>query len=122
MDPERRRLLRVRERRRKKFIRYDSYKKKRLGESWRRPRGLHNKMRKQIAAKGSMVKCGYGSPVKVRGLHPSGFEEVLVFNPRDLENVREGQAVRIASNVGMKKRTLIEKKAEEMGLKVLNPT
>lgn len=120
------RLLKVRKRQKSKkpsFRRHDSHKKKRVGESWRRPRGLHNKLRKRIAAKGAIVQVGYGSPKEVRGLHPSGYEEVLVHRPKDLEDVNGAtQAIRIGSNVGMRKRLDVEEKAEELGIKVLNLT
>lgn len=116
-------MLRVRARQKSKkpeFNRHDSHKKKRLGTGWRRPRGLHNKLRQQVSAKGSLVKPGFGSPRAVRGLHPCGLREVLVGCIKDLENA-QGCAVRIASTVGMRKRMEIEAKAREMNLKVLNP-
>ena len=56
----------------------------------------------------------------MRGYHPCGLAEVLVNNVEELAAV-EGCAVRIASAVGMKKRLVIQAKATEMGLKVLNP-
>lgn len=124
MTSERERLMKVRARQKKRkpeFNRCDSHKKKKLSPSWRRPRGLHNKLRQQIAAKGKLVKAGYGSPRGVRGYHPCGMKEVLVKNPDDLKNA-EGCAVRIAATVGMKKRDEIEAMAREMNLKVLNPT
>ena len=125
MDPETKRLLRVRERQKSKkpsFRRYDSHKKKKVSESWRRPRGLQNKLRRHVAAKGGWVKSGYGSPKTVRGLHPCGLEEVLVCNLKDVEGIDpELQAVRISGTVGAKKRIDIKEKAKELGLKVLNP-
>ncbi|HDD36328.1 MAG TPA: 50S ribosomal protein L32e [Archaeoglobus veneficus] len=124
------RLLRLRRRlkaRKPEFKRYCAHKKLRLRDkSWRRPRGLDNKLRIRYGGKKSgriVVNIGFGSPKAVRGLHPSGYEEVLVYNPADLDKINpERQAVRIASNVGMKKRLAIEDKAKELGLKVLNPT
>ncbi len=116
------RLINVRARQKSKkpeFNRHDSHKKKRLSTSWRKPRGLHNKMREQIAAKGKPVRPGFGSPKAVRGFHPSGFREMLVYNVQNLENA-SGFAVRISSTVGMKKRLAIQAKAAEMSLKVLN--
>lgn len=94
-------------------------KKKRLTTSWRKPRGLHNKLRQQVAAKGKLVRPGYGSPKAVRGYHPCGLPEVLVNNVAELEKAK-GFAVRIAAAVGKKKRLEIEAKASEAGLKVLN--
>lgn len=120
------RLLKVRKRQKSKkpsFRRHDSHKKKKLDENWRRPRGLHNKLRRRIAAKGAIVQVGYGSPKEVKGLHPSGYEEVLVHRPKDVEDVDvANQAIRIGSSVGTRKRLDIEKKAEELDIKVLNPT
>lgn len=117
------RLLRVRTRQKSKkpeFNFHDSHKKKRLGTSWRKPRGLHNKLRQQIAAKGKLVRPGFGSPRAVRGFHPCGLPEMLVNNLAELSRA-QGFAVRIASAVGRKKRLEIEAKAEQTGLKVLNP-
>jgi large subunit ribosomal protein L32e len=116
------RLMNVRARQKSKkpeFNRHDSHKKKRLSTSWRKPRGLHNKMREQVAAKGKPVRPGFGSPRAIRGYHPSGFRELLVNNVGDLEKA-EGYAVRIASAVGLKKRMEIQAKAAQMNLKVLN--
>lgn len=119
------RLLRLRRRQKAKkpeFRRYEAHKKLRLRDkSWRRPRGRHSKLRKRVAGR-KVVVVGYGSPKAVRYLHPSGYEEVLIYNPAQLETVdAEKHAVRIASTVGLKKRLLIEEKAKEMGLKILNP-
>ena len=117
------RLLRVRTRQKSKkpeFNFHDAHKKKRLGTSWRKPRGLHNKLRQQIAAKGKLVRPGFGSPRAVRGFHPCGLPEMLVNNLAELSRA-QGFAVRIASAVGRKKRLEIEAKAEQTGLKVLNP-
>jgi large subunit ribosomal protein L32e len=117
------RLLRVRARQKAKkpeFNFHDSHKKKRLPTSWRKPRGLHNKLRQQIAAKGKLVRPGFGSPKAVKGFHPSGLPEMLVNNVAELQ-CATGHAVRIASAVGMKKRLEIQAKADELGLRVLNP-
>ena len=116
------RLLRVRTRQKLKkpeFNCHDSHKKRRLSTSWRKPRGLHNKLRQQIAAKGKLVRPGFGSPKAVRGYHPCGLPEVLVNNVAELEKA-QGFAVRIASAVGRRKRLDIEAKAAQAGLKVLN--
>ncbi len=125
LTEEIKRLLRVRRRqkaRKPEFGRYEAHKKLRLRDkSWRRPRGMDNKMRKRIAGK-TPVLVGFGTPRAVRGLHPSGFQEVLVRTISELSEVNpETQAVRIASAVGLKKRLAIEDKAKEMGIRILNP-
>jgi len=97
--------------------------KKRIADSWRRPSGQHNKQRRQLKAKGPLPTPGYGSPVAVRGFHPSGYEEVRVFNPADLAAVNpETQVVRIAGAVGRRKREAIALKALESGITILNLT
>ncbi len=125
IDEEMKRLLNVRKKQKSKkpeFKQTDSHKKKKLEDYWRKPDGIHNKTRYALKGKTPLVEAGYGSPAAVRGLHPSGFEEVLVRTPKDVEALKVGrQAARIARTVGSRKRAIIEKKAAELGLKILNP-
>jgi len=68
------------------------------------------------------VKIGWRSPKAVRGLHPSGKEEVMVWNVADLENIdSETQVARIGGSVGRRKRDSIKIKAEELNIRILNP-
>ncbi len=126
MDDESKRLFKVRKVLKAKkphFNRTDSHKYKRLDSNWRRPRGLQGKQRKHIKAKGALAQAGYGSPVAVKGLHPSGYADVLVRNVGDIDAIDATiEAIRIARTVGAKKKAVIEEKAAELGIKVLNPT
>ena len=114
------------ERRRRKnqqptFRRQEWFRYKRLGDSYRKPRGLQSKMRKNLKYRSPMARIGYGTNKEVRGLHPSGFEEVLVYNPKDLEGLDpKKQAARIGHQVGTRKRIAIEDKADELGIRILN--
>ena len=109
-------------RKKPKFIRQGWRNLKRLGEKWRAPKGINNKRRERKKQAGRIPAPGYGSPRSVKDFHPSGFEEFIVFNIKDLDKInRERQACRIASEVGKKKRIEIMKKAEELKIKVLNP-
>ncbi|ARS88546.1 50S ribosomal protein L32e [Natrarchaeobaculum aegyptiacum] len=122
-DEEERLLARRRTIGKPQFNRQDYHKKKRTPESWRRPRGGLSKQRRGIKGKGPKVQAGYRTPETVRGKHPSGFEEVYVENPDDLEGVDgDREAVRIASSVGARKRERIEELAEAEEIRVLNPT
>jgi len=125
LDPESQRLLKVRKKQKAKkpnFVQTDLHKKKRLKNTWRRPKGLHNKKRRHILGKGEMARVGYGSPVAVKGLHPSGFQDVLMSRVQELDELDPStQAVRIARTVGQRKRMDIVKKARSLGLKILNP-
>jgi len=106
------------------FKRQDHHKKKRVSpDSWRKLRGSNSKRRKNKKGKGAEVKIGYRKPAKARGLHPSGFDEVLVHRPEELDDVdSDRQAVRIGSSVGGRKRERIEERALDEGVRVLNPT
>jgi len=106
---------------RPRFIQMNSWYLARLSDGWKKPKTLDNKIRLQIKGYPAKVKIGYRGPKKVRGYHPSGFKEVLVHNPKELEKVDpKTEAIRIAKAVGRRKRAEILKKAEELGIKVLN--
>lgn len=124
LDPETKRLLAARKSNKAshpEFRRIDSHKKIKLDASWRRPRGHHSQLRRGKKSKGAKVKIGYGSPVLVAGYHPSGYQEVLVFNTNDVKSITKTQAIRIGGTVGKKKQLEIEKIAKEQNIKVLNP-
>jgi large subunit ribosomal protein L32e len=103
------------------FVRQESWRYKRVKSSWRRPRGEDSKMRKKMGGWPKSAEVGYRSPKKVRGLHPSGLEEVIVNSLKDLEKVNSKQAVRIGHTVGMKKRITIIERAKKNNLHILNP-
>jgi large subunit ribosomal protein L32e len=121
MTTETKRLIRVRTDKGARFKRDGYGKKRQLSDSWRKPRGQHNKQREQKKAKGALPKPGFGSPVAVRGMHPSGFFEVLVTSSKDLEGLDpKTQAVRLGATVGTRKRAILQEQAVTAGLKVLN--
>lgn len=96
---------------------------KRVKDTWRRPRGTHSKQRLNRKGKPAVPGDGRGSPTETRGLHPSGYREVMVHRPADLDDVdADEEAVRIASKVGGRKREAIETAAADRDIKVLNPT
>ncbi len=105
-----------------KFKRQESWRYKRIKENWRRPRGIDSKMRMRVKGWPPSPNIGYGTPNVVKGLHPSGYREVRVFNLEDLEKVDpKAEAVRIAHQVGYRKRVEITNRARELGIHVLNP-
>lgn len=124
-DPEFRRLFKVRKVQKSKkpsFHKQCHHKFKRLTSAWRRPRGLQSKQRRGYLGKGAIATVGYGSPVLTKGLHPSGYDEILIHNVDDLVLVDpEFEAVRIGGKVGAKKRAAIVEKCKEFNIKVLNP-
>jgi large subunit ribosomal protein L32e len=122
MADEKKRLIQVRSEKGARFKRDGAGKKKQLSESWRMPRGLHSKKRRQKKAKGPLPTPGYGSPVAIRGMHPSGYREVRVFSQKDLAGLDPAEsAIRIGAAVGNRKRREIQEHALSAGLKILNP-
>ena len=124
MSEEKQRLMKLRKRISKKrphFKRFESWRFVRIKDQWRKPRGIDNKMRTEEQGWPKSVKVGYRGPSAVRGLHPSGKEEVTVWNPVDVENVDvETQVARIGGSVGGRKREAMLEKAEKLGVRVLN--
>jgi large subunit ribosomal protein L32e len=122
---ERKRLMRLKKnisKKRPKFSKFESWRLVRLKDYWRRPTGIDNKMRQKRKGWPKSVKVGYGSPRAVRDLHPSGMEEVAVFNVGDLTIVDpETQVARIGGSVGTRKRSAMVAEAENLGIRVLNP-
>ncbi len=117
--PRRVRLMKLK---RPRFVRQESWRYVRLKPNWRKPRGKDSKMRLQVKGWPPLVKVGYRTPRLYRGLHPSGYKEVLVHRPADLQGLNpEFHAVRIAGSVGLRKRLIIVEEAKKLGLKVLNP-
>ncbi|MBR6871665.1 MAG: 50S ribosomal protein L32e [Candidatus Methanomethylophilaceae archaeon] len=107
--------------RRPAFKRQEWFRYSKLGEKWRKPKGIHSKMKRCLKRRPPMVDIGYRGPKSVRNLHPSGFEEVLIYNVEGLEGIDpKKQAVRIGGTVGTKKRMAIEDRADELGIRVLN--
>jgi large subunit ribosomal protein L32e len=107
--------------RRPKFVRQESWRYKKLRPSWRKPKGVDNKMRLQQSGVPALVKVGYRTPKVARSLHPSGKVEKLVHNPSELDGLDpKVHVVRVSSTVGDRKRALIEAKAARLNLRVLN--
>jgi len=103
------------------FVRPESWRYYRLKETWRRPRGLDHKIRRKIKGWPAAVSTGYRGPKIARGLHPSGYREIMVFNVEDLREVDpKTQAIRIAHTVGRRKRAEIIVEARRRKMRILN--
>lgn len=120
MDKKQLELRNKRKAKKPDFARQDSHKKARVSLSWRRPKGLHSKVRYGKKGYARAVAAGYGSPAGAKGLSREGLVPVAVCNMADLKKVEEGQAAVISHSIGQKKKAEILKKADELGIAVLN--
>ena len=108
----------------KKFLRRNSDRHSKLGrnrrkkQTWRKPKGRHNKMRDKRRGYPAIVKVGYkNSDVereKINGMVP-----VLVMNVKNLGKIKSNE-VGIIGNVGKKKKIEIVQKAKESKIKLHN--
>jgi large subunit ribosomal protein L32e len=124
LSPDLQQRLHIRKqikRRTPEFLREEWFRYKRVPKNWRRPDGITSKMRINKKYRPSKVRVGFRGPRETRGLHSSGFEEIMVFCLRDLETIDpKTQAARIGSTVGTRKRKELEKEAQEREIRILN--
>ena len=104
------------------FRRTEWFRYKRLSRSgWRAPHGMDSKQRRNYRYRSSLVRVGHGKVSAARGLHSSGFREIMVQNTTDLEIIDpETEAARVGRSVGGRKREQIYSRADELGIRVLN--
>lgn len=109
--------------RRPSFVRSEGNSKntRRTNDSWRKPKGRDNKLRRRVNGEG-VVSKGYSVPIGVRGLHACGLKDVVVSNVTDVKKIDvKTEAARISSTVGIKKKIIILAEAAKLKIKVLNP-
>ncbi|KAI7827812.1 ribosomal protein L32e [Kickxella alabastrina] len=107
----------------KSFVRVQSDRFMRVGESWRRPVGIDSRTRRRFKGTRPHPKIGYGSNRKTRFLLPDGFRKFTVKNSKDLESLmmlNRTYAAEISSTVGAKKRVVLIERAKQLNIKVVN--
>jgi large subunit ribosomal protein L32e len=102
------------------FLHDDYQKRKCIPLRWRKPHGLHSKVRHRFAGHTVMPDPGFGSPASVRGLHPSGLEPVVVHTLTEIAKLTKAQGAVLGSTVGIPRRVALLAKAKELGIRVLN--
>lgn len=108
----------------KKFTRfeYEDYPNK-LKPSWRRPRGIDCRVRRQYRGTKPMVKIGYGTNKKHRNVLPNGFKKLLIRNHADLEILLMNNRTycgELAHNLSAITRKKIVERASELNVKLTN--
>lgn len=108
---------------RPKFLRTDSnqYQFKR-DPKWRKPKGIHNKMRMNKKGHRKSPSVGYRNPPQLRALDPLGYHVVYVSSVNDFKKIKEAkkQGALISGKVGMKKKITLLQEAKKLSIKVLN--
>ncbi|MBI2574651.1 50S ribosomal protein L32e [Candidatus Woesearchaeota archaeon] len=103
------------------FLIQDYHKRKELPRKWRKPRGLHSKMRMRKKGHPKQAEIGYGSPKQTRHLDRKGMRRVPVSSAKNLDAIDKiAEAAVIRHGVGLKKRLEILKAAEQKGITVAN--
>ncbi|CAF1655885.1 unnamed protein product [Adineta ricciae] len=115
---------RILKKRTKKFIRHQSDRYVRLRPSWRKPRGIDNRVRRRFKGVYIMPSIGYGSDKRTRHMRPDGFRPFLVNNVKELEMLlmqNRKFAAEIAHSVSAPNRKKIIERAQQLAIKVTNP-
>jgi large subunit ribosomal protein L32e len=103
-----------------KFMRQDSYKKKRITLSWRKPRGWDSKQRRRMQRQ-AIVEPGYGSPAVLRGVHRSGLEIAKISQLKALQAVNpKTHGIVLSGKIGFKTRLVLITEAKKLGIRILN--
>ena len=113
-------LRNANKRRKPDFLRQCVGEKRKLGSKWRKPRGLHSKIRRKYRGHSVRVLVGYKSPAEVRGMTRNGLKPVLVVNLSQLSNLDKSNGIIIDSKVGSRKKIEIISHANKKGIAVLN--
>ncbi|MBI5797562.1 hypothetical protein HZA98_01510 [Candidatus Woesearchaeota archaeon] len=91
------------------FLRQDAHRNKSLEKKWRKPNGLHSKIRLKMRGRRVMPSPGYASPRLVRGLTREGLVPHMVNNLKDLAHFDPKTEIVVIAHVGAKKKVAILK-------------
>jgi large subunit ribosomal protein L32e len=104
------------------FHRQDYTHRPNLGTTgWKKPKGLHSKMRHKKAGHLGSVNVGWGSPAAVEGAHKSGLMPVLVSSVNDIASIdakKEGAI--IAAGVGDRAKVALVDALLKKNIRILN--
>jgi large subunit ribosomal protein L32e len=101
------------------FNRQETHRRNKLGTEWRKPKGVHSKLRLRRRGKGKMVSIGYRMPSEVRGLTSEGLRQVYVSNVDHLKYISKDE-VALIKKVSSKNRLKILQAAQKASIRILN--
>ena len=96
--------------RKPKFTRQEYPARKNLKLTWRKPKGIHSKMKDKKRGKKISPSVGWQSPKSVRGLSKEGLKPIQINNLNDLTKVTKDHIIVLSGSLGNKKRIEILKK------------
>jgi len=114
---------RVEKKRAKKFIRHQSDRYHKIKPSWRKPKGIDNRVRRRYKGQYKMPNIGYGTNKKTKHVCPDGFKKFVVHNVKELEvllMMNRTFSAEIAHAVSSKKRKAIVERAAQLAIRVTN--
>jgi large subunit ribosomal protein L32e len=115
--------LEIVKKRTKPFKRHQSDRYKTVKESWRKPKGIDNRVRRRFKGQLPMPKIGYGSCRATKHMLPSGHYKIVINNLKDLEMMTmfsRSHCAEVAHGVSARKRIDLAKRAKELSIKLTN--
>merc|ERR1712055_1018747 len=109
----------------KKFTWDQSDRYKKLSRNWRKPKGIDNRVRRRFKGIYKMPNIGYGSAKLTKHMLPTGFRKVLVHNVKELEVLmmqNKKFCAEIAHGVSSRNRKVLVERAQQLAIRVTNPT
>lgn len=106
--------------RRPEFVMQDHHKRPETQRRWRKPKGMHSKMRHGVWGRPASVKTGYRGPAAVRGLHNSGLAPILINTLTELSAIDVKTQGAIIANVGGKRKTELLTACKQKNVTVFN--
>ena len=86
------------------FLRQDATRNKSLKKTWRKPKGMHSKMRIHLRGRRRSPSPGFASPRAVKGLTRQGLKEVHVQNAHHLEGFDSKTQIIVFGRIGLRKK------------------
>ncbi|CAD5226789.1 unnamed protein product [Bursaphelenchus xylophilus] len=106
-----------------RFTRHESDRYHRVRPSWRKPKGIDNRVRRRFKGQRVMPSIGFRNAKATRDVLPNGFKKVLVHNAKELDMLlmqNKYYCGEIAHAVSAKTRKLIVERAQQLNIKLTN--